>query len=539
MAQTSSIISWWTGNPLHELMLATSPPSTRDIKDLYKAIVNDESIIATLLETTPRNYHFRTAVLADPNKVLSNLSSFLRSIQSVILPETSRNGKWLTLPEASADKAIRIPEAFTKHVLFPLANQPAESFDIESYGYQDLILSTLELYLPLATCATVSLRDLRDFFSKLMGLPEHIQVIERIATGEVGARLLTSLLDNNSLTRQIFTDDCLYLFGHRLAKLITNCIASHGSESEDAISVWSKSEDIRKSLEDQLQRIKEVEKTRSVEGAVIEVNDDAKHFLRLARIATPYNVTTAKNTIQGLLERRREKVYTMLSSYPCSACHARPLGLMKTPYGEVLGPRQKDVLEDINAPFGVFPIYVSEAAMRDLKGSRMDGNLPPILATLQRLADGLWESDKTLSLSVGKSRPKTVEFLLRVAQWADNGYILWERGVGRIDEKADKWTQIVKIIRIGPRNDLKGAASAACMAESTYTKEYMQASTIKIPNPNQSGGLIPKTFMGDDAVGLEETQTLTFKPSSERQKLTANDALILHKTLCTDMVFSL
>ncbi|KAF3112335.1 hypothetical protein TWF102_000240 [Orbilia oligospora] len=476
-------------NLLHSLILSRDPPTANEVQRLYETLINDEGPIKALLERSSENYHFRAALVANPDEMLPKLSHFLRSIKFIVL---NRNTQYARTT-GFATEAIRIPDAFTRHVALVLVNEAPGTFDISSSGYHDFILSILEIYIPLAQFATASLNTLRDLISQILEMPREVCTIEKIVSEVTGATLLKDLLGNNSLIHRVFTDVSLCLFGDRLAKLITGCIASHGSDIEDLVLGFESMGAIQKKIEEQALDIESKGRFTAIGRIPINLGEAEKEFLNLARIAIPYNITTAKHTIESLLGRCRDQIRMMLSSFPCSTCKARLFGIIKTRPDYTLRAERRRDFDDINAPLGVFPIYLSDTAMRDLKSSRVDGNLSKILRTLQKLADGMWESDTELSVSSSKSQARS-ESALRAARWCPEGYILWERGIGRVEESSEEWIQIVKIIRVGSQTDVKTAISAARKAQRTYSKEYRRAAAISIQNPARPGTLMPKNF---------------------------------------------
>ncbi|KAF3932380.1 hypothetical protein ABW19_dt0203715 [Dactylella cylindrospora] len=540
MAQRDLASSQTNRRMLRYLMISADPPSGNDLLNLYKAIINNEEPIKAILERSAENYHFREALLVYPDEMLPKLSHFLRSIKQSIFSRKYWNANTLGLPGVEgANSNIQIPAAFTRYVVLVLANETTQSFDINSSGYQDFVLSVLELYIPLARIATVSLADLRSLFSKFLEMPVEVCMIEKIVSSEAGAGLLKSLLEANSVSSQVFTGESLHLLGNRLARLIRACIASHGVDIEDAVLLWEKMEAIRNSLQEQIREIGRIGKGFSTGSALITTNEAEQEFLHLAHIMIPYNTRTAQNVIQSLQARYFDPIDTMLSSFPCSTCGARLLGILK-PHNEIVyDPGRLDDFEDINTPLGAFHLYLSDAAMKDLKTARVGGNLSKVLAVLQKLADGLWELEPDLSRVAETSRAKNDEPILRTAQWCPDGYILWERGIGRSREKTEEWIQIVKVTRIGLRDDVKSAVSAARKAQRIYTKEYGKATAIKIQSPDRLGALIPKIFVGKDGRGLEGNNISFFEPSRGQQKFSLEDALILHKMLCTGKQYTL
>ncbi|KAF3170946.1 hypothetical protein TWF225_010685 [Orbilia oligospora] len=521
-------------NLLHSLILSRDPPTANEVQRLYETLIKDEGPIKALLERSSENHHFRAALVTNPDEMLPKLSQFLRSIKFIV---PHRNTQYAGTT-GFATEAIRIPDAFTRHVALVLIDEAPGTFDISSSGYHDFIFSVLEMYIPLAQFATASLNTLRDLISRILEMPREVCTIEKIVSEVTGATLLRDLLENNSLIHRVFTDVSLRLFGDRLAKLITGCIASHGSDIEDLVLGFESLGAIQKKIEEQALEIESKGQFTVIGRIPIRLGEAEKEFLNLARIAIPYNITTAKHTIESLLGRCRDQIRMMLSSFPCSTCKARLFGVIKTrPDYTPRAERRRD-FDDINAPLGVFPIYLSDTAMRDLKSSRVDGNFSKILRTLQKLADGMWESDTELSVSSSKSRARS-ESALRAARWCPEGYILWERGIGRVEESCEEWIQIVKIIRVGSQTDVKTAISAARKAQRTYSKEYRRAAAISIRNPARPGTLMPKKFIGKDAIGLEVNNAIIFGSSSSSRKLSPSDALILHKIFCTGKQYSL
>ncbi|RVD88960.1 uncharacterized protein DFL_003123 [Arthrobotrys flagrans] len=539
MAQYNLASSRRTKDLLRNLLLDGDSLGGNEVLNLYRIIANDDEPVKALLERCPENRHFREALLTNPDEMLPKLSHLLRSIGLNILSRNPQSAKAWGMPGTiTANKAIHIPAAFTNHVILSLANEAAGVFDINSNGYHDFTLSVLKLYIPLAQMATSSPKDLRNLFSKILEMPDEVCILEKVVSDEAGAHLLTNLLENKSLSGQVFTESNLRLLGSRLAKLITSCIASHGAEIEDAVFLWEQMEGVSKCLEEQIREIGARGNAINAGGARISLSKDEEDLLNSARVIIPYNATTARSAIQGLLENYKDQINTMLSSFPCSTCKARLSGTIKACDNDTYVPGHKVGFENINVPLGVFPVYLSDNAMRDLKFSRVDGTLSNILATLRKLADGLWESESDLSISVGKSRTRR-EPILRAARWCPRGYILWEMGVGRVNENAEKWTQIVKIIRIGFGDDMKAAALAARKCQQIYTKKYRNATAISIQNPARPGTLIPKIFAGEDAVGLEGSNITLSESSSESKRLSPSDALILHKLFCTGKQYSL
>ncbi|KAK6527363.1 hypothetical protein TWF281_010543 [Arthrobotrys megalospora] len=519
---------------LHSLILSRSPPTAAEYQYVYETLVEHEWPIRALLEQSPQNHHFRAALIANPDEMLPKISNFLRSLKFNV---PQKNARVPTGMIGFATKAIRIPAAFTRHLVLVLANERSGTFDINCSGYHDLILAVLEAYIALAQFATASLNDLRDLITWILEMPRGVHILENIVAEATGATLMTDLLGSNSLIHQIFTDASLRLLGDRLAKLITSCIASHGPDTKDMVLVFENLEAIQKNIEQQILEIQSGGRSTVVGRVPIRLSEAEMDLLHLARIAIPYNITTARHTIECLLERYRDQVRSMLSSFPCSTCKARLSGVIKNRPEDAYGAEGKRDLDDINAPLGVFPIYLSDTAMRDLKRSQVDGNLSKILETLQKLADGRWESDTELSVSSDKSRTRS-EPVLRAVRWCPESYILWERGVGRVEENAEEWIQIVKVLRVGSQTEMKAAISAARKAQRTYTKEYRKAAAISIQNPALPGTLTPKTFVGKDAAGLEVNNAVVFGSSSSSSKLAPSDALILHKIFCTGKQYS-
>ncbi|KAF3202653.1 hypothetical protein TWF679_010747, partial [Orbilia oligospora] len=519
---------------LHNLIISRTLPGTNEVLALYKILIDDERPVIALLEESPENHHFRAALIANPDEMLPKLCYFLKFLRVNVMPKNAPSGSTKgMLGPTNANSAIKIPAAFTKEFILVLAKEPSRAFDVSSAGYFDLILSVLDLYLSLAGFATVSLAPLKDLISTILEMPRSVCVIEEIVSEPAGAALLADLLENKSLIHQVFTEASLCLFGGRLARLIDDCIASHGADIDNVVLVWKKMEEIHSSMEEQVGRIEAGERN-AVGRAPIFLGEDEKELLGLARISVPYNVTTARYAVQGLLERHKDQIRLMLSSFPCSTCKARLYGVLKTRPRDSIGGESKREFDDINAPLGVFPIYLSDTAMWDLKCARVDGTLSKILATIQKLADGMWEFDTELSVPTGDKSKLRGEPIPRAARWCEDGYILWERGVGRVEENKEEWVQIVKIVRVGSRADMKAAISAARKAQRSYTREYRIAAGVCVRNPGGSGGLVPKRFVGADAVGLEVNGAAGFESSSPKKKLAPSDALVLHKILCTD-----
>lgn len=520
------------------MILSRKEPGPHEYERIYEVLVDDEGPIVALLERSPQNHHFRSAFVASPDDMLPRLSHFLKCIRlSLLAQNTQSTNSVRGIGPAAANKLIRIPASFTKHLVLVLADEHPTIFDIGSAGYHDFILSVLDLYISLAGIATVSLVTLRDFVSKILEMPYRVRIIEKIVSETTGAALLTELLAKDSLVRQVFKEASLRLFGRRLTKLITSCIASHGSDIDDIVLVWEKMDALHKNIEEQVKSIESGARVTTVGGAPIYLNEDEQELLKLARIVIPYNITTAQHTIQSLLERYRDQIRLMISSFPCSTCKAQLFGIIKARNEDIQSPEPQREFANINAPLGVFPIYLSDTAMRDLKSSRVDGTLSKILATLQKLADGMWESDPELSVSKDKSRARS-EPVLRAARWRIDGYIIWERGVGRIEENSEEWIQIVKVIRIGSESDMKKILSDARKAQRTYTKAYRKAASICIKNPTRPGTLMPKRFTGEDAAGLEMNNAVV-SGSSSSKALSPGDALILHKIFCTGKQYCL
>ncbi|KAF3314752.1 hypothetical protein TWF173_004562 [Orbilia oligospora] len=523
---------------LQDIIISKKEPEPCEYERVYRILVDDDGPIIALLERSSRNHNFRSAFVASPDEMLPRLSHFLRCLRKNLLPQNTQLANSVGgIGYATANKLIRIPAAFTKHLILVLADEPAAIFDIGSSGYHDFILSVLDLYVSLAGIATVSLVTLRDLVSKILDMPRRVRIIEKIVSGTAGAALLTELLAKDSLVRQVFRDESLRLFGGRLAELVKDCIASHGSDIDDIVLVWEKIEELQENLEAQVRNIESRVRVAAVGGVPIHLNEDEQELLNSARIAIPYNITTAGHTIRSLLERYRGHIRLIISSFPCSTCQARLSGIVRTGNENIYSSESQRGLPDIKTQLGVFPIYLSDAAMRDLKSSRVDGTLSKILTTLQKLADGMWESDPELSVSKGKSQGK-FEPVLRAARWSVDGYVIWERGVGRAEENSGEWIQIVKVIRIGSKNDVKKVESDARKAQRTYTKEYKQAAAIRIPNSARPGSLIPQTFTGENAVGLEVNNAVLFG-SSPSKSLPPADALILHKIFCTGKQYCL
>ncbi|KAK6332933.1 hypothetical protein TWF718_010761 [Orbilia javanica] len=519
-------------NVLQDMILSKKEPEASDHQKIYEILVHDKTPIVALLERSPRNHHFRSAFVASPDDMLPRLSCFVRCLRLSLLPQNAHVTRSAGgIGSAIANQLIRIPAAFTKHVILVLASEPPTEFDIGSSGYQDFVLSVLDLYVSLAGIAAASLVTLRDLITKVLDMPYRVQIVERIVSEPAGAAVFAKLLANDSLIRQVFKGGSLRLFGSRLAKLITSCIASHGSDIETIVLVWEEMEAVYEHIDEQIGSIESRAQVTAVGGAPINLTEAEQDLLKSARIAMPYNITTARHTLGALQERHSGQVSHMLSSFPCRACKAQLLGRIKFParHLQELEPRRE--FADINAPLGIFPIYFSDNAMRDLKSSRVDGNLSRILSTLQKLADGMWESDSELSVSKAKPRARSGP-ILRAARWDTGGYIVWERGVGRAEENPEEWTQIIKIIRIGSRGDMKRIESDALKAQRTYTKEYRQAAAVNVQNPTRPGALMPKRFTGKDATGLELNSTVIIGPSSLK-KLAPSDALVLHKIFCT------
>ncbi|EGX54364.1 hypothetical protein AOL_s00004g13 [Orbilia oligospora ATCC 24927] len=523
---------------LQDIIISKKEPEPCEYERVYRILVDDDGPIIALLERSSRNHNFRSAFIASPDEMLPRLSHFLRCLRKNLLPQNTQLANSVGgIGYATANKLIRIPAAFTKHLILVLADEPAAIFDIGSSGYHDFILCVLDLYVSLAGIATVSLVTLRDLVSKILDMPRRVRIIEKIVSGTAGAALLTELLAKDSLVRQVFRDGSLRLFGGRLAELVKDCIASHGSGIDDIVLVWEKIEGLQENLETQVRNIESRVRVAAVGEVPIHLNEDEQELLNSARIAIPYNITTAGHTIRALLERYRGHIRLIISSFPCSTCQARLSGIIRTGNENIYSSESQRGLPDIKTQLGVFPIYLSDAAMRDLKSSRVDGTLSKILTTLQKLADGMWESDPDLSVSKGKSQGK-FEPVLRAARWSVDGYVIWERGVGRTEENSGEWIQIVKVIRIGSKNDVKKVESDARKAQRTYTKEYKQAATIRIPNSARPGSLIPQTFTGENAVGLEVNNAVLFG-SSPSKALPPADALILHKIFCTGKQYCL
>ncbi|KAF3217796.1 hypothetical protein TWF191_008426 [Orbilia oligospora] len=523
---------------LHNLIISRTLPGTNEVLALYKILIDDERPVIALLEESPENHHFRAALIANPDEMLPKLCYFLKFLRVNVMPKNAPSGSTKgMLGPTNANSAIKIPAAFTKEFILVLAKEPSRAFDVSSAGYFDLILSVLDLYLSLAGFATVSLAPLKDLISTILEMPRSVCVIEEIVSEPAGAALLADLLENKSLIHQVFTEASLCLFGGRLARLIDDCIASHGADIDNVVLVWKKMEEIHSSMEEQVGRIEAGERN-AVGRAPIFLGEDEKELLGLARISVPYNVTTARYAVQGLLERHKDQIRLMLSSFPCSTCKARLYGVLKTRPRDSIGGESKREFDDINAPLGVFPIYLSDTAMWDLKCARVDGTLSKILATIQKLADGMWEFDTELSVPTGDKSKLRGEPIPRAARWCEDGYILWERGVGRVEENKEEWVQIVKIVRVGSRADMKAAISAARKAQRSYTREYRIAAGVCVRNPGGSGGLVPKRFVGADAVGLEVNGAAGFESSSPKKKLAPSDALVLHKILCTGKQYS-
>ncbi|KAK6512650.1 hypothetical protein TWF481_001531 [Arthrobotrys musiformis] len=499
---------------LRDMIFAGHEPEPSEYERIYQILINDEEPIVALLEISPQNNHCRSVLVESPDYMLPRLSYFL---------------EW----PVAANEVIKIPAAFTQHLILPLANEPPEKFDVGSAGYQTLILHVLDLYIALAGIATVSLVTLRELISRVLDMPYKVRVIEKIVSERTGAALLTDLFAKDSLIAQTFKASGLRLFGDRLAKLISRCITSHGSDTDDIALIWDKMEALHRNLEGQIVSLEsEARRTLTPIGtAAITLDQNEQELLHFDNIAIPYNVTTARHAIESLQRRHKNKINLMLKSFPCATCKAQLVGMIKKSDDDIQSLESQRELTDINAPLGVFPLYLSDAAMRDLKSSRMDGNLSMILVTLQKLADGMWELDRELSVSTIKTQAKS-GLVLHAARWCDDGYVLWERGVGRAEENSEDWIQIIKIIRVGPRAEMKKIISDARKAQRKYSKEYKGAATITVRDSKGSGALVPKRFIGKDTVGLGDDNVVVLG-SPQSKELAPGDALILHKIFCT------
>ncbi|KAF3195055.1 hypothetical protein TWF106_005784, partial [Orbilia oligospora] len=497
---------WGSPSPnkraLHNLIISRTLPGTNEVLALYKILIDDERPVIALLEESPENHHFRAALIANPDEMLPKLCYFLKFLRVNVMPKNAPSGSTKgMLGPTNANSAIKIPAAFTKEFILVLAKEPSRAFDVSSAGYFDLILSVLDLYLSLAGFATVSLAPLKDLISTILEMPRSVCVIKEIVSEPTGAALLANLLKNKSLIHQVFTEASLCFFGGRLTRLIDDCIASYGADIDNVV-------------------------------------EDKKELLGLARISVPYNVTTARYAVQSLLERHKNQIRLMLSSFPCSTCKARLYGILKIRPQDSIGGESKQEFDDINVLLGVFLIYLSDMVMWDLKCVKVDGTLLKILATIQKLVDGMWEFDTELLVSIGDKSKLRGEPIPRAARWCKDGYILWERGVERVEENKKEWVQIVKIVRVGSRADMKAAISAARKAQRSYTREYRIAAGVCVRNPGGSGGLVPKRFVGADVVGLEVNGAAGFESFFLKKKLTPSDVLVLHKILCTGKQYS-
>ncbi|KAK6508748.1 hypothetical protein TWF506_010825 [Arthrobotrys conoides] len=538
MDYSARVVSRQHKRVLQDLVLSRKEPEPSEHERIYQILINDEGPIIALLERSPQNHHFRSAFVASPDEMLPRLSRFLQCIRLSLLPQNTQFTNSVGgIGSATANNLIRIPAAFTNHLILVLADEPAAIFDIGSSGYHNFILCVLDLYISLAGIATVSLVTLRELLSKILDMPHRVRIIEKIVSETTGATLFTKLFAKDSLIRQVFKDDSLKRFGSRLAKLVTDCIVSHGSDIDDIVLVWEKMEALHMKIEAQVKSIELGVGVVAVGRMPIHLDEDEQELLKSALIAIPYNITTAGHTIRSLLGRYRGHIRLILSSFPCSTCKAQLSGIIKADSENIQSPEFQRGFVDIKTPLGVFPIYLLDAAMRDLKSSRVDGTLSKILATLQKLADGMWDSDPELSVSKDKSRAGS-EPVLRAARWRVDGYIIWERGVGRAEENSEEWIQIVKIIRIGSESDMKKVVSDARKAQRTYTKEYRKAAAINITNPARLGGLMPQKFSGENAIGLESNNAVVFGSSSSKA-LAPGDALILHKIFCTGKQYCL
>ncbi|KAF3903051.1 hypothetical protein AA313_de0210236 [Arthrobotrys entomopaga] len=528
---------------LHNFLLGSSFRKEEDFQRLYNTISEDDTLIKRLLERCPEKRHFREAFLANPDDVLPRLASFLKPIKLVLPPRNTQSFHGLCQLDTLAwTKFIRVLETLIQYVILDLANEPHESFDHNSGGYQYLVHSVLEVYIPLATYGSVSLKYLRELFSKILNMPGDTLVLEKIVTDEKGASLIKIIMEDSSLIRSVLTRGSLRLLGSRLARQIRSCIASHGDEIEDAVALWDTMESVSRMIETQIAEIERTMVPSMARKVGITVDTEAEELLKLARVAMPYNLTTAKSTVEVLWERYQDLIHVMLSSFPCSTCQ---VGLSKleanhSNYRHTTYEVPTLDLKNIDIPLGAFPIHLSEIAMQELKSARVGGTLPQILPIIQKLADGCWEIDPSLSRIAEKSRKRRKEPVLRSARWCTDGYILWERGIGRVTPEAGQWIQIVRVLRIGSASDLKAAVSAAQKAQRAYSEFYRDAAALRLQNPDHAGVLIPKHFIGKEALGLEANNvSFTFMSSASSPKLTADNALILHKALCIGKQYSL
>ncbi|KAK6537110.1 hypothetical protein TWF694_011309 [Orbilia ellipsospora] len=524
---------------LRNLILGNNPPSDEDFQHVYNIISEVDTPIIGLLDTSPENRHFREAFLANPDEALPRLVHLLRPMKLLLAQPRNTRGvhPFCQLDTTTLSKLLRVLEAFTQHVIIGLAAESIDSFDHGSTGYQHLVQCVLELYIPLASCASIPLKYLRELFSKLLSMPDDILIMEKLAADEHGAGLLKLLVETSSLKGIVLTRDNSRLLGDRLARQINCCIASHGSEIEDTVILWNTIESVYRAVKNKIIKIERTSVPGTAGNVEIVVDQETKDLFNLAKIAIPYNLTTARWAIETLSSRYQDLIAVMLSSFPCSTCQVGLLqlgskrGRYRHSQTSVHVPKLD--LNNVNVPLGAFPIHLSEIAMRELKSARMDGTLSQILQTIQKLADGCWELEPDLSRVTEKSRKRRTEPVLRSARWCGNGFILWERGIGRVTKESGQWIQIVRVLRIGLADDLKAALSAAQKAQRAYSDIYRKATALRLQNADRPGILIPKIFIGKDAIGLEvNSVNVTFKSTSSSPKLTVEDALILHKALC-------
>ncbi|KAF3199560.1 hypothetical protein TWF679_001299 [Orbilia oligospora] len=185
---------------LQDIIISKKEPEPCEYERVYRILVGDDGPVIALLERSSQNHSFRSAFVASPDEMLPRLSHFLRCLRKNLLPQNTQIASSVGgIGYATANKLIRIPAAFTKHLILVLADEPATIFDISSTKYQDFILYILDLYVFLAEIATVSLVTLHNLVSKILDMPHRVCIIEKIVLGITGAALLTKLLAKNSL----------------------------------------------------------------------------------------------------------------------------------------------------------------------------------------------------------------------------------------------------------------------------------------------------------------------------------------------------
>ncbi|KAI5844072.1 hypothetical protein DFP73DRAFT_76530 [Morchella snyderi] len=172
----------------------------------------------------------------------------------------------------------------------------------------------------------------------------------------------------------------------------------------------------------------------------------------------------------------------LLKSFPCRLCFRRGFGntseAMVSPvhieFGTEVAGLDSDSFEGLlGGGLGVWKIALSTQALRDLKQSQREGNVPHIKAKLEALASGDWVRGAVageVSKNHGDHR-----FRVHVYQafYGGNGRILWQVDVG-FDEKHNADSQIVRVWRIGDVKEIQNSLDSVYRAQKGFSQTRVE-----------------------------------------------------------------